>query len=78
MERELPTAAITLNYRSHGAQVASVAALVGQSGWIELSKVTMSSLQQEEFLVFAGRTDDGAPLDNVRGEAHGHRRMRGG
>ena len=63
VERELPTATVTLDYSGHGAQVSAVAGLVGRQGWLELSRVTMSSLQQEEFLVASGQTDDGTPLD---------------
>jgi hypothetical protein len=37
---------------------------VGASGWLELSKLTVESLDTEEFLLFAARADDGRSLDD--------------
>ncbi len=37
--------------------------LVGSSGWLELSKLTVESLDTEEFLAFAAQTDAGQLLD---------------
>lgn len=36
---------------------------MGQSGWLELSKLSIKSLDVEEFLLLAGKTDSGLDLD---------------
>jgi superfamily II DNA or RNA helicase len=61
--RKLPPRAALFDYSGHGAQIAVLRPLLGQSGWIELGLLSVSSLATEEFVVLAGQTDDGAPLD---------------
>jgi adenine-specific DNA-methyltransferase len=62
--RDLPPATITFDYAAHGAVVSVLKPLIGRSGWLELSKLTVESFESEEFLIFAGRTDDGQVLDD--------------
>jgi len=62
--RNLPPAMITFDYAAHGAVVSVLKPLIGRSGWLELSKLTVESFESEEFLIFAGRTDDGQVLDD--------------
>jgi adenine-specific DNA-methyltransferase len=64
VSRDLDTAAVTLDYSGHGAMVRVLEPLVGQSGWLELSRLTVSSLDTEEFLILAGETDAGEALDD--------------
>jgi adenine-specific DNA-methyltransferase len=64
MARELPTATLCLNYAGHGQVVSILKPYVGASGWLELSRLTVESLDTEEFLLFAARADDGRPLDD--------------
>ena len=64
VSRDLDTAAVTLDYSGHGAMVRVLEPLVGQCGWLELSRLTVSSLDTEEFLVLAGETDAGDALDD--------------
>ncbi|MGC4033102.1 MAG: SNF2-related protein [Tepidisphaeraceae bacterium] len=54
---------ITFGYTSHGQVVSIVKPLVGQSGWLELSKLTVTSLDTEEFLLLSAQTDTGESLD---------------
>jgi adenine-specific DNA-methyltransferase len=54
---------LTFDYSGHGAVVSVLKPLVGQSGWLELSKLTIASLDTEEILVFAAQTDLGQSLD---------------
>ena len=61
--RDLAPAAVTLDYAAHGQVVSILRPLIGSSGWLELSKLTVESLDTEEFLVFAGQTDSGQALD---------------
>jgi adenine-specific DNA-methyltransferase len=62
--RELPTAALRLDYAGHGQVVSILKPYVGASGWLELSKLTVESLDVEEFLIFAARAADGRALDD--------------
>ncbi|MBL4702394.1 MAG: DEAD/DEAH box helicase [Phycisphaeraceae bacterium] len=61
--RELPAAHLTLDYTQHRSKISIIEPLVGQSGWLEISKLTVSAVQVDEFLIFAARTDQDQPLD---------------
>lgn len=63
MSRNLPPVEITLDYSAYESKISILEPLVGQSGWLELSKLTVEALNTDEFLVFAARTDDGQALD---------------
>jgi hypothetical protein len=54
---------VTLDYAAHRQVISVLKPLVGSSGWLELSKLTVESLDTEEFLVFAARVDSGQTLD---------------
>lgn len=62
--RELPAMTLRLDYAGHGQVVSILTPYVGASGWFELSKLTVESLDVEEFLLFATRADDGHTLDD--------------
>lgn len=62
-KRSLQKADVKLNYDHYGLQLADVKAYRGQSGWLELSKLTIESIQPFEHLVFSARTDKGEVLD---------------
>jgi len=64
MARELPSTSLRLDYAGHGQLVSVLKPYVGSSGWLELSKLTVESLDVEEFLIFAARADDGRALDD--------------
>lgn len=63
-KRTLPKATVTLNYDHYGLQLADVKAYRGKSGWLELSKLTIESIQTFEQLVLSAKTDDGEVLDD--------------
>jgi adenine-specific DNA-methyltransferase len=63
LERELPVATVCFDYSGHGSVISVVQALVGTRGWMELSRLTVDSLETEEFLVLAGQSDDGSTMD---------------
>ena len=63
LARALPPATLTFDYSGCGAVISILKPLVGQSGWLELSKLTVESFDTEEFLLFAARTDGGDTLD---------------
>lgn len=62
--RDLPTASLRLDYAGHGQVVSILKPLLGRSGWLELSRLTVESLDAEEFLILSARTDDGMTLDD--------------
>lgn len=64
--RQLPPATLTFHYANHGSVVSAVEPLIGQQGWLELSKLTITSLDSEEFLLLTGITDGGHTLDDER------------
>jgi adenine-specific DNA-methyltransferase len=63
LERELPCVELTFDYSGHGAKISVLEPLVGQSGWLEISRLTVSAVEEDEFLIFAARTDHQAVLD---------------
>jgi len=60
----LPAAIITFDYAAHGGVISVLKPIVGRCGWLELSKLTVESFESEDFLIFAGRTDDGEVFDD--------------
>jgi adenine-specific DNA-methyltransferase len=61
--RQLPAAEITFDYTNHPSKISVLEPLVGQSGWLEVSKLTVSAVEVDEFLIFAGTTDHKHSLD---------------
>jgi hypothetical protein len=61
--RSLEPQQIVFDYTAHGQVVSLVKPLVGKSGWLELSKLTVTSLDTEEFLLLTAQTDTGESLD---------------
>jgi superfamily II DNA/RNA helicase len=63
ISRDLPPRGLTLNYSRYDSKISILEPLVGQSGWLGLSKLTVEALNTDEFLIFAAQTDDGQALD---------------
>ncbi|MCH7685530.1 MAG: DEAD/DEAH box helicase family protein [Planctomycetes bacterium] len=61
--RDLSPAELMLNYSGYDSKISILEPLVGQSGWLELSKLTVEALNTDEFLIFAARTESGKVLD---------------
>lgn len=61
--RTLPIVEMTLDYANHPSKISVIEPLVGQSGWLEVSKLTVSAVEVDEFLIFAARTDHNRILD---------------
>ncbi len=53
LERELPATEVVFDYRSYGAPVSILAERLGQSGWLRLAKVSVKSIDEEEYLLIA-------------------------
>lgn len=62
-DRVLPPVRMTFDYTDHGAQIAVLASLLGQSGWLALGILTVASLDTEEFLLLTAVADDGTVMD---------------
>lgn len=62
--RRLPVTEITLDYTNHPAKISVIEPLVGQSGWLEVSRLTVEAVEVDEFLVLAARTDHNQILDD--------------
>ena len=60
----LPAATLRFDYEAHGARVSALEPFRGERGWLELWKLTATSLETEEFLVFAATADSGDALDD--------------
>lgn len=57
------TARVKFNLSAFSKKLSSLDGLKGQSGWLELNQLQLSSFQNEEHLVFTAFTDDGLMLD---------------
>jgi adenine-specific DNA-methyltransferase len=64
LARNLATASLTFDYAAYGSVISLLEPLIGQSGWLQLSKLSIQSLDVEEFLLIAGKTDQGLELDS--------------
>lgn len=62
-DRSLPAAHLRLNYSGHPTIISGIEPLVGESGWLEVAKLSVESLELEEHLLLAARTDAGDVLD---------------
>jgi superfamily II DNA or RNA helicase len=62
-DRPLSPAHLRLDYSRHPTIISGIKPLVGTSGWLEVAKLSVESLELEEYLVLAARTDAGDALD---------------
>jgi superfamily II DNA or RNA helicase len=56
----------TFQYTGSGKNIAIIESLRGRSGWLGCHRVTVKALETEDWLVFAGQTDDGSALDDAQ------------
>jgi superfamily II DNA or RNA helicase len=62
--RELPPAGLVFDYGAHDGKITLLEPLIGQRGALSISLLTVEALDQvEEFLLFAGVTEDGKILE---------------
>lgn len=62
----LPISHISFLYSGSGKNISILDDLVGRSGWLRCVRVTVSGLETEDHLFFAGATDDGGELDEIQ------------
>lgn len=61
--RDLPSAEIQFDYTRHGRKITLVERLLAKSGYLSLTKLTISALEQEDRLLLVGMTDGGESVD---------------
>ncbi len=64
-DRSLPIREIVFRYDQHpkSKKISLIENLQGKSGWLRLALMSLEALEREDHLIFAGRGDDGTPLD---------------
>jgi superfamily II DNA or RNA helicase len=62
--RPLECRELTFDYAQRNGRVALVESLIGKSGWLRVRQLSVTALETEDSLLFAGVTDDGIPLDH--------------
>lgn len=58
-----PIAELMFNYSEHPSKISVIENLKGRSGWLNLVKLDITTLETHEYLLFSGLTDDGQVLD---------------
>lgn len=61
--RPTPTALLQFEVAAHKTRNATLEALAGKRGWIQLDLLTVKSFDNEDYLVFSGVDDQGHSLD---------------
>ncbi len=61
-QRDLPPARLTFDLAAHSAKVGILEPLVGKSGWLAVSLLTVSSLEEEDRLLIAVMDEEGNEL----------------
>ena len=57
---------VVFDYAGSGKNIPILEPLCGRSGWLACAHVSMSALESEDQLVFAGVTDDGEAMDQAQ------------
>jgi superfamily II DNA or RNA helicase len=60
---EAPPAEVVFDYTGGGKRIAVLEPLVGQAGWLACARITVSAIEREDQLLFAGLTDAEQALD---------------
>lgn len=60
---ELPIYEVTFDYSNSGIIISILGNMKGKSGWLQMKQLTISSFETEDYLLLAGVTDEGIPLD---------------
>lgn len=58
-----PNKEVVFNITNHPYKISLIEQLVGESGYLTLTKLTIDSYQREEYLLFSGLTDNGKIID---------------
>ena len=66
--KKLPHAEIAFDYSSHPLKISILKPLVGSSGYLSLSRLSVESFEEEDHLIFSAMTDDGTSLDDEQAQ----------
>jgi hypothetical protein len=61
-----PCSEIRFDYRESGRRIAALDSLVGASGWLICIRLSVSAMETEDHVFFAGMTDAGSPLEEAQ------------
>lgn len=61
-----PPMELCFHYKGSGRNIAVLDAFAGKSGWLELTQVSVTTFESEDYLIFSAVTDDGHPLDEMQ------------
>jgi superfamily II DNA or RNA helicase len=61
---DTPVAELRFNVTNHPTRVAIVEALKGRRGWLTLRKLSVTTFETEEYLLFSGIDDNGRSIDH--------------
>lgn len=64
--QETPVADVSFQYAGSGRNIAVLDAIRGRSGWLTCERISLTSLEAEDWIVLAAVTDDGTPLDEAQ------------
>lgn len=64
LARSLSPATLRFDYAAYGGKISVLEPLLGQSGWLEVSRLTVESLDVDEYLIFAGQDANRRPIDS--------------
>jgi ERCC4-related helicase len=59
----LPISEVVFDYSNCGKIISVMQPLIGQSGWLQVSALTISSFEGEDYLLLSGRIDSGLEMD---------------
>ena len=61
-----PIHEVVFDYAGSGKNIAILQPLIGRRGWLSCERATLTALETEDHLLFAGLTDEGEPLDQAQ------------
>lgn len=62
--KHLSAAEISFDYSTHPLKISILEPLIGKSGYLSLTRLSVASFEEEDHLIFAAVTDDGTVLDD--------------
>ncbi len=62
-ELNTPIGEVAFDVKNHPTKISLAVAMIGQSGWLKVDKLTVESVERDEHLLLAGFTDSGLSVD---------------
>lgn len=66
--KELPEAEISFDYSGQPLKISILEPLIGRSGYLSLTRLSVESFEEEDHLIFSAITDDGMQLDGEQAQ----------